>query len=131
MPVKRIRVAGVAGGADTEGQLYGSTDEMWEAELGKVDPQSADGWYGKGVKYWDGIDATVDGVLGGFGKVTDVDMKESCEFLLDLQKKNLLTIADPSRAADCGAGIGRISEGLLCKMFSTVDLVEPVGHLLE
>lgn len=24
---------------------------------------------GKGVKYWDGVDATVDGVLGGYGKV--------------------------------------------------------------
>lgn len=29
------------------------------------------------------------------------------------------------RAVDCGAGIGRITEGLLCKMFKKVDLVRP------
>jgi hypothetical protein len=43
----------VAGGEDSEGGRYGSTDEMWKTELGKADPKSSEGWYGKGVKYWE------------------------------------------------------------------------------
>ena len=43
----------VAGGEDSEGGRYGSTDEMWKSELGKADPKSTEGWYGKGVKYWE------------------------------------------------------------------------------
>jgi len=131
MSTKNVEVPGVKGGEDTFGIKYASTNEMWKAELGRADPTSADGWYGKGVKYWDGVDATVDGVLGGYGKVTDVDIKESCAFLLALQDRNLLSLSEPTRAVDCGAGIGRISEGMLCKMFTCVDLVEPVKHFLD
>jgi hypothetical protein len=114
MPGKSLQVPGVKGGEDTLGIKYGSTDEMWAAELGRADPTSDEGWYGefflsaamavltlhakpwvilrwicmshkltpvgctpmptgKGVKYWDGVDATVDGVLGGYGKVIEFD----------------------------------------------------------
>jgi protein N-terminal methyltransferase len=74
----------------------------------------------------------VDGVLGGFGHVTGVDLKESQEFLIKLTEKGHLKLSEKdTRAVDCGAGIGRISEGLLCKMFGTVDLVEPVVKLLD
>ena len=51
------------------------------------------------------VEASVDGVLGGFGTVTDVDIKESDEFLSHLQAHKLLTVEPSSRAADCGAGI--------------------------
>eukprot|EP00889_Picochlorum_renovo_P008081 jgi/Picre1/35111/NNA_002574.t1 len=34
-------------------------------------------------------------------------------------------------AADCGAGIGRVTGSLLLHYFDQVDLVEPSGHLLE
>ena len=33
------------------------------------------GWYDHGVKYWENIPATVDGVLGGFGHVSGIDVK--------------------------------------------------------
>ena len=51
------------------------------------------------------VEASVDGVLGGFGTVTDVDIKESDEFLSHLQAHKLLNVEASSRAADCGAGI--------------------------
>ena len=131
MRTQKVRVAAIAGGEDSEGGTYGSTDEMWKTELNKADPKSEEGWYGKGVAYWQDVPASVDGVLGGFGKVTDVDIKESNEFLTKLRDKKLLTVEPSSRAADCGAGIGRISEGMLCRLFTSVDLVEPVGHFLD
>lgn len=33
--------------------------------------------------------------------------------------------------ADCGAGVGRVSEQLLLHHFNTVDLLEPSKHLLD
>jgi len=34
-------------------------------------------------------------------------------------------------AVDCGAGVGRITLGLLAQRFARVDVVEPVAHLLQ
>mmetsp|Transcript_20749 Transcript_20749/g.50349 ORF Transcript_20749/g.50349 Transcript_20749/m.50349 type:complete len:257 (-) Transcript_20749:253-1023(-) len=130
-PASKVIVDGVKGGSDSFGNVYESTAEMWQKELGKANPTSKKGWYGKAVHYWDGVDATVDGVLGGFGHVSGVDLKESQEFLTSLKNDGHLKLSEESRAVDCGAGIGRITEGLLCKMFSKVDLVEPVVKLLK
>ena len=47
MPAKNLQVPGVTGGEDTLGMKYGSTDEMWAAELGRADPTSEEGWYGE------------------------------------------------------------------------------------
>ncbi len=34
------------------------------------------------------------------------------------------------RSADCGAGVGRVTEQLLLHHFATVDLIEPSQHLM-
>ena len=34
------------------------------------------------------------------------------------------------RSADCGAGVGRVTEQLLLHHFATVDLIEPSQHLI-
>ena len=34
-------------------------------------------------------------------------------------------------AADCGAGVGRITKGLLSHHFTEVDVIEPVRHFLS
>lgn len=60
----------------------------------------------------------MDGVLGGFGHVSPVDMSGSKSFLSKLPGVRF------DRTIDCGAGIGRISKGLLCPLFKVVDLVE-------
>mmetsp|Transcript_64721 Transcript_64721/g.159285 ORF Transcript_64721/g.159285 Transcript_64721/m.159285 type:complete len:254 (-) Transcript_64721:263-1024(-) len=125
------RIDGVEGGTDSWGNTYASTSDMWKKELGKANPESQQGWYGKAVRYWGEIEPTVDGILGGFGSVTEIDLKESRQFLVELTQNGSLTLEEESRAVDCGAGIGRITEGLLCHMFKTVDLVEPVDMLLE
>ena len=59
-------------------------------------------------------DATIDGVLGGYGYVHDNDIRDSRNFLNYLNQKYGLRFG---RALDCGAGIGRISKDLLSKLF--------------
>ncbi|XP_075977910.1 N-terminal methyltransferase [Anticarsia gemmatalis] len=79
-------------------------------------------FYRKAASYWANVPATVDGVLGGFGHISDVDIDGSKAFL-----KEILELEDPpdtKLALDCGAGIGRVSKYLLIPQFDTVDLVE-------
>jgi protein N-terminal methyltransferase len=85
-------------------------------------------WYREGAKYWETQEATVNGVLGGFGHLSPVDIDSSKEFLLELDKSQPVTFG---RAIDCGAGVGRIAEKLLCALFSQVDLVEQNAAYVE
>ena len=39
-------------------------------------------WYKKAVSYWDQQEASYDGVLGGFGFVSDIDIRDSQQLLL-------------------------------------------------
>ena len=110
---------------------YPSPAALW-AEVEAAGPGS---WYGAAVAYWDAQEASDDGVLGGHSAVGPADVRESAAFLRKLlgpaacdaaaAGKTLLT------AADCGAGVGRVSEGLLLKHCAVVDLVEPSAHLLK
>ncbi|XP_045764132.1 alpha N-terminal protein methyltransferase 1-like [Maniola jurtina] len=79
--------------------------------------------YKKASEYWAEIPATLDGVLGGFGFISDIDIDGSTLFLQSiLSSKN----APATRSAlDCGAGIGRITKYLLAPHFDTVDVIEP------
>lgn len=92
------------------------------------------------LAYWSSTPATVDGMLGGFEPINKVDLQGSKNFLAKLRRERALrqsSTASPSsqrqqglellgRAVDCGAGIGRITAGLLCTVASVVDVVEPV-----
>lgn len=80
--------------------------------------------YEKAGMYWDNVDATIDGVLGGFGHLTEVDLKDSHEFF---QLQPALAERTPrpgTLACDCGAGIGRVAKGLLLDYCEKVDIVE-------
>lgn len=67
-------------------------------------------------------------MLGGYGKVTDVDVRDSNLFLdfLHDSRPQLGKMC----ACDCGAGIGRVSKHLLLPRFAHVDLVEQSPRLL-
>lgn len=109
----------------------------------------------RGVEYWTGVPATVDGVLGGFGNGTlpRIDALGSRTFLLRVLP--FLSSTPPStyngsprewlaekmalrggagvtytRALDCGAGVGRVSEHSLLPLVDEVHLVEPVHKFL-
>jgi protein N-terminal methyltransferase len=62
-------------------------------------------------------------MLGGLGFLADLDVAASLKFLESLP--GLSVTERKGKALDCGAGIGRVSENLLLKLFEKVDLVEP------
>lgn len=109
----------------------------------------------KGVEYWEGVPATVDGVLGGYGNGTlpRVDALGSRMFLL--RTLPYLSSTPPAalnqspsewkamrvsqrggqgvtltRALDAGAGVGRVTEHVLLPLVDEVHLVEPVHKFL-
>ncbi|KOC66752.1 Alpha N-terminal protein methyltransferase 1 [Habropoda laboriosa] len=88
-----------------------------------------DEFYTAAAKYWEHIPPTIDGMLGGFGYISHIDIKGSTKFLKALFELN----SPPSKtfALDCGAGIGRITKNLLLNHFKYVDLVEQNSNFLE
>ena len=74
-------------GVDGENNPIGPCDAFWKRVLTKKirkdvddDENTKEGkhlWYHQGVEYWNHVDATVDGVLGGFGSVSGADAKEN------------------------------------------------------
>ncbi|URE11115.1 N-terminal protein methyltransferase [Musa troglodytarum] len=82
-----------AAGLDSEGRGFACAREMWREEIGIGEegeeaengaPCKRRDWYQKGIAYWEGVEASVDGVLGGYGHVNDADVKGSEAFLKPL-----------------------------------------------
>ncbi|KAF7067973.1 hypothetical protein CFC21_073778 [Triticum aestivum] len=88
-------------------------------------------WYSKGIAYWQGVEASTEGVLGGYGCVNDADVKGSAAFLRPILAERFGAAKRHLVALDCGSGIGRVTKNFLIKHFNEVDLVEPVAHFLE
>eukprot|EP00730_Choanoeca_flexa_P008301 TRINITY_DN12474_c0_g7_i2.p2 TRINITY_DN12474_c0_g7~~TRINITY_DN12474_c0_g7_i2.p2 ORF type:complete len:198 (+),score=55.76 TRINITY_DN12474_c0_g7_i2:210-803(+) len=72
--------------------------------------------------YWSQQTDDVDGMLGGYGHVAEVDVESSIKFLRTLISRD---VANAGRALDCGAGIGRITKDMLLPFgFNKVDLLD-------
>ncbi|KAM7265430.1 hypothetical protein ACFE04_003113 [Oxalis oulophora] len=118
-------------GLDSDGREFKSANDMWKEHTGDDDKKTQ--WYSDGVAYWEAVEASVDGVLGGFGQVNDLDIKASEAFLNTLFAE-LVKDAGKNQhlvALDCGAGIGRITKNLLIRYFNEVDVLEPVAHFIN
>lgn len=130
-----------AGGLDSHGHRFHNSKEMWREEIGLGEGEEEDatsahaakrhGWYQKGISYWKGVDASVDGVLGGYGHVHEADVKGSEAFLKPLLLNRYGSEGRHLVALDCGSGIGRVTKNLLLRHFNEVDLLEPVSHFLD
>ncbi|KAF2486581.1 alpha-N-methyltransferase NTM1 [Neohortaea acidophila] len=89
------------------------------------------------LAYWSSTEPTVNGVLGGYPEVSRVDLQGSNNFLAKLRRGGNAQSSLPApprklrRAVDCGAGIGRITTGLLVKVAEKVDIVEPVVQFTD
>ncbi|MCE5165817.1 hypothetical protein HAX54_012479, partial [Datura stramonium] len=107
------------GGLDSDGREFKNADEMWREEVGDGDPQKKSQWYNKGINYWEGVEATVDGVLGGYGHVNAADIKASEDFLNAILDERFPNAERGRRlvALDCGSGIGRVTKNLLIRYF--------------
>jgi protein N-terminal methyltransferase len=92
-----------------------------------IDPATA-------LAYWSSTEPTVNGVLGGFPQVSRIDLQGSSNFLAKLRRTSSThppTSGKVSRAADCGAGIGRITTGFLSNVAEVVDVIEPVKEFTD
>ncbi|CAJ0759844.1 3440_t:CDS:2 [Entrophospora sp. SA101] len=91
-----------------------------------------EGWYTDALDYWSSTPATINGMLGGFGVVSQLETNSSIEFIKEFIEgrkgaRNVIKVPPyitKSYALDCGAGIGRVTKHFLLKVFEKVDLVE-------
>lgn len=89
------------------------------------------------IDYWSQTPATVTGMLGGYAQISRIDLHGSRSFLSKLRRRHpngAFRAGGSKRVAlgvDCGAGIGRITDGLLRDVCETVDVVEPVAKFAD
>lgn len=86
------------------------------------------------IKYWESITPDVNGMLGGFPQISRIDLQGSKNFVNKLRR---LAAPQPSPkenlrlVIDCGAGIGRVTDGFLSHVAEKVDIVEPVENFVK
>jgi len=85
--------------------------------------------YHEADKYWSSVDATIDGMLGGFAAISPADLQDSKKLLQLIYKRE--DCPGKARGLDCGAGIGRITRNLLKSRLEVVDLVEQNKNFIE
>ncbi|KAL8294965.1 hypothetical protein RB597_008373 [Gaeumannomyces tritici] len=87
-------------------------------------------------EYWEGVNADIDGMLGGvpstggFSYVSKVDLQGSRSFLAKLGIGKQNGRRRVANALEGGAGIGRITQGLLVEVADAVDAIEPVAKFV-
>lgn len=82
------------------------------------------------IQYWNSISPDVNGMLGGFPQISRIDLRGSSNFLAKVRRlvPSLPSTGPLNLGVDCGAGIGRVTEGFLSQACETVDVVEPVEN---
>ncbi|PVI05001.1 hypothetical protein DM02DRAFT_517585 [Periconia macrospinosa] len=86
------------------------------------------------LTYWNSVSADTTGMLGGFPQTSRIDLQGSSNFLAKLRRAARpspsgtagASLPRLNRVADCGAGVGRVTNGFLRNVADTVDVVEPV-----
>lgn len=103
--------------------------------------------YDVSKSFWTEQPPTLSGMLGGADQTHEPDVIGSLRFLASLGFAEDLPLAaapaaeqpsderaappTPTRALDCGAGIGRVAQHVLLRRFGTVDLVEQDARFLQ
>lgn len=91
-------------------------------------------WYESVLEHWKAhVTADHDdGVLGGYGSIDEVDAKGSLAFTAEWVRREDggPGVVPGTRALDCGAGIGRVTGGVLLNLCEQVHLVEVSEPLL-
>eukprot|EP00736_Rhodelphis_marinus_P006869 Rmarinus@m.23485 len=111
-------------GADSDGNDIASIEKLWEEQL--KDKQ----WYKRGADYWKTQDATNDGMLGGYEFISNDDVETSRDFLCEIFNRSP-KVKVGTKALDCGAGIGRVTNEVLHPLFERTDLLEVVPKFVE
>ncbi|KAL3951724.1 hypothetical protein ACCO45_013441 [Purpureocillium lilacinum] len=110
-----------------------STGDSRADEPGRGNLRNPDG----GRNYWEQANADINGMLGGvpaiggFSSVSRIDLQGSRTFLARLGIGVKCGRKPVINAVDGGAGIGRVTEGLLLRIAENVDIVEPVSKFTD
>lgn len=84
--------------------------------------------YQQSKQRWQNAQANLVGIMDGFDYVNEIDLIDSCATIKNLIiKENIST----NYAIDCAAGIGRVSEQILTKYFTNIDLLEQDKKFIE
>ncbi|KAL2262515.1 hypothetical protein VTK26DRAFT_1095 [Humicola hyalothermophila] len=79
-----------------------------------------------GRRYWESVDANVSGMLGGLPQVSKLDIQSSRNFLAKFGIGSKPGQRKVASALEGGAGIGRVTQGLLLDgIAQQVDVIEP------
>jgi protein N-terminal methyltransferase len=138
----------VYGGVDSNDATYASIRSLWSLKTGGAASSSAHAtsassssssssstgaaattasWYRDGKTYWDAAPKDLEGVLGGCGYISGSDISWSSAFLRRIQRRHGV---GSGRCLDVGAGIGRVTRGLLMPAMDVCDLVEQSPGML-
>lgn len=125
----------LAKGRDSEGDEFESIADMWNLLGISLDDDANNDaeWYDRAAEYYEeNCPGTLDGVLGGFASITKADLAGSKRFLENLLVKRPSIDWASGVGCECGAGIGRVSKGLLLPLgIPRCDLVESSARLLS
>jgi protein N-terminal methyltransferase len=120
-----------------ESRRFSTPWEMWvavkviDSDSGNL--TSAEEWYGKAAKHYEQrCSPTLDGVLGGFANISDIDIEGSRQFVSEIEGTRPSSFQwSLGAAVEFGAGIGRVTKGLLLDLdFCHYDVVESNAQLL-
>ncbi|GFH61700.1 hypothetical protein CTEN210_18176 [Chaetoceros tenuissimus] len=133
----------VYSGKDSEGREYEDIQELWTRNGFLLDEEtdlsSSEKWYNKSHLYWEteeNVQATIDGMLGGFEHLSERDLAASKIFLENLiqasPEMSKRRHENQLSSCECGAGIGRVSKGLFLPFgMQRCDLVETSPRLMQ
>ncbi|KAK8022309.1 hypothetical protein PG993_013076 [Apiospora rasikravindrae] len=114
-----------------EGEGENEEEGEWEDEEQEAPPPDSLMRTEDQLSYWSGISADVNGMLGGFPNISTVDLRGSRAFLVKLGIGKTKGLQKVERMLEGGAGIGRITKGLLFDISQTVDVVEPIAKFTD
>lgn len=98
-------------------------------KLDSIDQKQQVAFYTDAQSYWDHVEPTIDGMLGGFAPINHIDIRGSTAYLQSMYR--LKPPPRRLRALDCGAGIGRVTRFLLVPQFEQVDAVEQCAKFTD
>ncbi|KAF9886246.1 Alpha N-terminal protein methyltransferase 1 [Aspergillus nanangensis] len=83
------------------------------------------------IQYWNDVPANAGGMLAMLGQYpwySRIDLRGSKSFLAKVRRMvpSCTTEGKLAQGVDCGAGVGRVTEGFLSQVCQKVDGVEPV-----
>ncbi|KAJ5458171.1 hypothetical protein N7475_009559 [Penicillium sp. IBT 31633x] len=85
------------------------------------------------LKYWNSVPATPGSMLGDFPSISRIDLQGSKTFLAKVRRlvSGVSSTGKFHQGVDCGAGVGRVTEGFLSQVCEVVDAVEPVAKFTQ